>query len=188
MIMHLWGDKAGSPMSATHFGFGVGAIIAPQLAKSFLSPDTVDEDDDVITTLSPHDVTTLNGTDTGEVDYGSIEIPYSIVAGLATLFSLLVLAYFIKGPPRGFPQREGGKLTREKMAAMLKPSSCSPGDSCFGTTLFVLLFLYFAQASGLEGTFGELRVSSFPLLIQGSKSVTKLRFKQNQPSPEHPHG
>ena len=46
MIMNLWGDKAGPPMSATHFGFGVGAIIAPQLAKNFLSPDAAENDDE----------------------------------------------------------------------------------------------------------------------------------------------
>ena len=39
MTMHLWGEATASPMNAVHFGFGLGAILAPQLAIPFLSPD-----------------------------------------------------------------------------------------------------------------------------------------------------
>ena len=146
MIMHLWGDKAGPPMSATHFGFGVGAIIAPQLAKNFLSPDAEDDSDDPVTTVS---------SNTTVVDDGEIEIPYAIISVLSFIFTLLVFGFYLKGPPKGFPERKGSKLNPEVLVKMLSPSYCTSGDTFFGVVVFVLLFLYFIQASGGEGAMGE---------------------------------
>ena len=34
MVMHLWGDDAASPMNSLHFGFGLGALLAPQIART----------------------------------------------------------------------------------------------------------------------------------------------------------
>ena len=39
MVMHLWGVKATSHMHSLHFGFGFGALLAPQIAKPFLGED-----------------------------------------------------------------------------------------------------------------------------------------------------
>ena len=43
MVMHLWGTQATSHMHSLHFGFGFGALLAPQIAKPFLGPDTENE-------------------------------------------------------------------------------------------------------------------------------------------------
>ena len=145
--MHLWPEKTGPPMSAAHFGFGVGGIIAPQVAKSFLSPDASVKPEESATILAPN-VTNI-------VDDGQIEIPYAIVASLAFIFSIFLLAFYLKGPPEGFPENKGVKLTAKALAKMLSPSSCTDGDTFFGFVLFVLLFLYFIQASGGECVMGE---------------------------------
>ena len=148
MIMNLWGDKAGPPMSATHFGFGVGAIIAPQLAKNFLSPDAAENGDgDIISTVSTN-VTT-------DIDDGEIEIPYTIVSALTVILGLLMFGFFIKGPPKGISEIKGSKLSLEVLLKMLSPSSCTSGDTIFGIVLFVLLFLYFIHAAGGEGAMSE---------------------------------
>ena len=43
MVMHLWGVKATANIHALHFGFGFGALLAPQIAEPFLGPDTSNE-------------------------------------------------------------------------------------------------------------------------------------------------
>ena len=39
MVMHLWEENAASPMHCVHFGFALGAIIVPQIARPFLVED-----------------------------------------------------------------------------------------------------------------------------------------------------
>ena len=41
MILHIWGDQAAAPQHCLHFGYGVGSIISPQLARPFLSQKTM---------------------------------------------------------------------------------------------------------------------------------------------------
>ena len=149
MIMHLWQDKTGPPMSATHFGFGVSALVAPQLARNILSTDAVDKSDDSVSTM-PANITYMVD------DGGEIEIPYAVVASLALLISIFLLIFYLKGPPTGFPERKRVKLSTGTLVKMISPSSCSNGDTFFGMVLFVLFFLYFIQASGGEGLMGEL--------------------------------
>ena len=40
MVMHLWKSGATFHMHSLHFGFGFGALLAPQVARPFLGPDT----------------------------------------------------------------------------------------------------------------------------------------------------
>ena len=141
MIMNLWGEKTGPPMSVAHFGFGVGAIIAPQLARNFLSPGI---------SIQLEDVTTIATV----VDNGRIEIPYGIVASLAFLLAVFLLVFFVHGPPEGFLERQGSKLSVKAMTKMLAPSSCTRGDTFYGSVVFLLLFLYFIQSAGVEGAMG----------------------------------
>ena len=146
MIMNLWGEKTGPPMSAAHFGFGVGAIIAPQLARNFLSPGVSIRPEDAVTTVATNTSTV--------VDNGRIEIPYGIVASLAFLLAAFLLVFFVHGPPEGFLERQDSKLSVKAMTKMVSPSSCTRGDTFYGSVVFLLLFLYFIQSAGVEGAMG----------------------------------
>ena len=178
MIMNLWGDKAGPPMSATHFGFGVGAIIAPQLAKNFLSPDAAENDDgDAITTVSSNLTT--------DIDDGEIEIPYTVASVLTVILGLLMFAFYIKGPPKGLSEIKGSKLSLEVLMKMLSPSSCTSGDTIFGIVLFVLLFLYFIQAAGGEGAMSEYKKSlMFHRVCMNCRSFSFMRTSFNNVLPK----
>ncbi len=158
MTLHLWKENAGPPMNAMHFGFGVGALIAPQVARDFLSPDPTNDDEPeaLAATANNSSNNSTNSVDVQRPYQGRIEIPYAIVASLAATFALILLGFYIRGPPKNFPKKESSELSRGTLGKLMKPSSCANGDSFFGAVLFVLLFLYYIQAAGLEATFGEL--------------------------------
>ena len=67
MVMDLWGERAAGPMHSLHFAFGVGAMIAPQIAKPFLSSDQASR-------ITPYDIAAQKLTYFGLYDicFGSI--------------------------------------------------------------------------------------------------------------------
>lgn len=156
MVMHLWGEDASSPMNSLHFGFGFGALIAPQIARPFLSPDALDDDDDPLTTL-PHETTTTWGNMTAapSEDESRIEIPYIIAACGITLFAFVLLAFYFKGPPEGFKLHE----PKTKFREMISPGSCADGHVCFGVQILCALFFYYIQAVGGERAYGKFLFS-----------------------------
>ena len=36
MCIAMWREKSSSPLHLLHFGFGIGAVLAPQLARPFI--------------------------------------------------------------------------------------------------------------------------------------------------------
>ena len=143
MVMHMWGDKAASPMHSLHFGFGFGALLAPQIARPFLAPEQQNSTNS--STESPESV----------ADLSRIEIPYSIVAVLIFLFSLVIFGFYIKGAPKGFPVRQSSK----NLIHMASPGSCTSGHVMFGVAMFAGLFVYFIQAVGGERAYGKFLFS-----------------------------
>ena len=143
MVMDLWGDQAASPMHSLHFGFGFGALLAPQIARPFLGPE--EETFPNASTESPANIE----------DLSRIEIPYTIAAILIFLFSLVILGFYIKGAPKGFPMRKNSK----NILKMASPGSCTSGHVMFGVAMFVCLFIYFIQAVGGERAYGKFLFS-----------------------------
>lgn len=153
MVMHLWGEDAASPMNSLHFGFGLGALIAPQIARPFLSPDALDYDDDV--TTMPTTTMFSNTTEAPKIDESQIEIPYIIAGCAVALFALFMVGFYIRGPPKGFHLHQPKSNFRE----MVNPGSCANGRTCFGVQLLVALFLYYIQTVGGERAYGKFLFS-----------------------------
>ena len=133
MVMHLWGDRGAAATHCLHFGYGFGALIAPQIARPFLAPKPQDESFIITEDLS------------------RIEIPYAIVGSLIFLVSLFVLGFHIKGEPEGFV------VTKRSLnlLKMLSPGSCASGNVLFGSAMFLCLSLFFVQAVGGTRAYGN---------------------------------
>ena len=149
MVMHLWGNDAASPMNSLHFGFGLGALLAPQIARPFLGSE------DNSTDTQTYDVTAAIEVRSTPEDDSRIEIPYSIVGTFILCFALVVLLLYIKGPPKGYPVRVHHTVFRE----MISPGSCTNGYKLYGAGLLICLYLYFIQAVGGERAYGKFLFS-----------------------------
>ena len=175
MTMHLWGEATASPMNAVHFGFGLGAILAPQLAMPFLSSDTKAADSDITTilngtstnqskTLAAVYLNTTEPTPREETD-ARLVYPYTIIALIGIIFTVMMAVFYVVGPPSGFPAR---KPVKSKV--LFSPSSCAGGRLLYGLMLFILLFVYFIQAVGGERAYGKFL---FTYAVDGQLNFTK---------------
>lgn len=152
MVMHLWAEKAAAPMHSMHFGFGLGALLAPQIARPFLSGE---EDNQTIE--EPYN-TTMSATETTATSQNlesRIEIPYSIVGVLIVVFSLVMLGFYIKGPPKGFPIRRNTTNFKN----MASPGACGYGNVAFGLSLIICISFYFVHVIGGERAYGKFLFS-----------------------------
>ena len=180
MVLHMWGDKAASPMCSLHLGFGIGAMLAPQIAKPFLKDTDGSENnhtisDSILLNLSMSstlptytellDVTTESGNGSlasnASVPWqpANIAIPYGIVGAVTLLFSIFMFIFFLVGLPKGFPTRTGTKNFRK----LINPAQCAFGSHCYGILVLGLLFVYFIQAVGGERAYGKY-ISAYSLV------------------------
>ena len=113
MVIAMWGKNAASPVHALHFGFGVGAVLAPQIARPFLAERNVVSQnsaefstnisavEDPVAYITSTPVTTKAPAPTDLPGLHSrIEIPYTISASLSFLFFLIFLGFYVKGCKR----------------------------------------------------------------------------------------
>ena len=173
MILHLWGSKAATPMHSLHFGFGVGGIIAPQLARYFLNQGPLENTEPSLNSTSmaidtsPMDTTnTSHDSLTFWGDIHPLVYPYSII-GINTLAcGIVMLLFTCFGTPKGYPKREG---TRQ-ISRLFSPSSCTTGNSGIGCLLLFLLFFFYNHAVGGENNYREY---IFAFSIDSEVSFTK---------------
>lgn len=159
MEMHLWGESVAPHMHALHFGFGLGALIAPQIARPFLSP--IPDDDNHTACDEDYYV---NGTSLASES--RIEIAYGIIGIVVFLFACVIMAFYIRGPPEGYPKR----VPNKSLKTLLSASSCSRGYTIFAIQLLILLFFFFMQAIGGERAFGKFL---FSFAIEADVKFTK---------------
>ena len=157
MVMYLWEEKAAPYMHALHFGFGLGALLAPQIARPFLAPEPEDEN---YTTCDE----SVNGT--SSASESRIEIPYAIIGIFVFCFAWVILFFYIRGFPKGYPMR----VPNTDLKALLSASSCSPGYITYGIGLLALLFLYFVQAVGRAAAYGNFL---FSFAVESDVGFTK---------------
>ena len=136
-------------MHSVHFGFGLGAIIAPQIAKPFLVEST--PENPAVSTIVPPvgDITNTSRTVTA---ISKLEYPYVIIASVTTAMAMLMLLFYIIPSPAGFPKREIPPISFKRL---LSPATCSGGRIKYGTVLLIVLMLYFLQAVGGERAYGK---------------------------------
>ena len=164
MTMHLWGKASASPMNAVHFGFGLGAVLAPQLAIPFQSPDAKINTDTSNDTES-YTISKLNTTTPSSQSESHLAYPYTITALIGLIFTIVMIVFYIVGPPNGFPIR---KPVKSKL--IFSPASCANGHFFYGLVLFLFLFLYFIQAIGGERAYGKFL---FTFAIDSELKFTK---------------
>ena len=110
LCARIWGDKAAAPLHALHFGFGIGALMAPILAGPFISDvsplvgNATDATDSSHTTISyvirPADNGSVtqyhNGIEEGDQGYSeNIYIPYTISSILTFFTAISFLGLYI---------------------------------------------------------------------------------------------
>ena len=153
MVLSLWGEKAASPMQSLHFGFAFGAIIAPQIARPFLSPDKMDTYN---STSNPNSSFAQHVNGTSFSDQSQIEYAFLIPAIYAFLLAFVVLGFYIKKAPKGFAYY----ITKTKMnMKMFLPGTCAGGNNLFGFVMFFLLFLLYIQFAGGERAYSKFLLS-----------------------------
>ena len=148
MVMDLWQDQATGPMHSLHFGFGIGAILVPQLSRPFLSKGDPCENITISGACS-------NVTPGEEYRESRIDVLYFIVGAIILVVAVAVFIFYIVGPPKGFPKR----ASTSKLRTLLSPATCAAGNLTYGTILMVLLFFYFIQATGGERAAGKFLAS-----------------------------
>lgn len=180
MVMHLWGENAASPMNLLHFGFGAGNMIAPLIARPFLSPDN-DDVTYITTTVAPLNTTKVLQP-AGVLSHfwddsvimeklstigSQIEIAYGIVGIMVLAISVLQLAVVIKGAPKGFPHWVPPQTSLRTLAS---PGSCARGYTFYGIELLTCLFLFFASESGASRSYFEF---IFSIATEGDLNMSK---------------
>ena len=179
MVMHIWEEKAPTPLLITHFGFGVGSVIAPLLAKPFIAVRS--EDTGNTTTVSSVIQSHVHHTSwnypniyvynihrwefeasrntkpfSADSEFETdIKFCYAISGVLILCISLYQLYFVIRGPPKGFKNwAPDAPLTQ-----MLNPGSCTQGNSCLGIQLLVCLFIFYGLSSGGQSAFADFLYS-----------------------------
>ena len=146
--MRLWGDQTAVPMHSLHLGYGIGAVLAPQIVKPFLaSTPSFPANDSQVTTRT---WAMTYGPD-GLTKQSRIASAYMIIGVTTIVCSLSLFGFAVKGQPAGLPLVEPVRFSR----AMCSPSSCDKTRPTRGLVLLGALFLYFMQSVGGESAFGR---------------------------------
>ena len=120
IILRLWGTKAAPPTHALHFGFGVGALIIPQIARPFLPHESGNGGDTVLVTESTPNTTDQNlssvtTADSVQLVDPPIEIPFGIVSAITAIVGIWFLILFcfrMPLPPLHSPAKRAAKRRR----------------------------------------------------------------------------
>ncbi|XP_013418265.1 sodium-dependent glucose transporter 1A-like [Lingula anatina] len=171
-IFKLWGERSASPMHSLHFGYGVGAILAPQLIRPFLIPITRNVTSGYLETYG----NLSNQSDIGdrEIEGDSsipsadspIEVAHFIGAGIALVMALTFLFFYLRPPPAGFKLKNPVKNAYRSLCS---PASCGQGSAVYGLTMLILLFVFFMDVAGGERVWGKF---VFSFATQGTLRFT----------------
>ncbi len=191
MVLGMWGKHAATPVHALHFGFGIGAVLAPQLARPFIAErnvgsktaDNVTVNGNVFNTTPPVETTSLPFSNSSQhwteerppgLD-SDIHIPYMISAAYSFVFFVIFLLFYLKGAQRRKAyESEKPKTRKEKKQNFLQaisPGSCTGGNASYGCMFFCLLFLYYGNIVGGERAIGRF-IFSYAIDSEQSFSVS----------------
>lgn len=169
LILEIWREKASSPLHLLHFGFGLGSFIVPNIANPFLAIPLVETASQngtfnvtwVTERMSTSTLTTGNGNATTEIQKyikeTEVHWAYIIVAIIAAINSLAHYCYQFssqKSSKNSSSKMETTKSNRS-LREIIDPATCAGGQRIFGVVIFVLLFLFFFNATGGERLYGK---------------------------------
>ena len=174
----MWQDKASCPIHALHFGYGLGALVAPQLARPFVITEIHNVKNGGVqlaangtkfvtsnmSQLDNNGTTDIAGNFTTAEEFQSrIAIPYLISATIAVLFTVVFCLFYVFEKyhrsginmlrPLGVTPRQlshAEKIKERRFSSIVNPGSCTGGDSLFGLQFFFVAFFLFFNAVGGE--------------------------------------
>ena len=166
LCLRIWKESAAVPIHSLHLGFGIGAMIGPQLARPFIS----DRGSDIMGQSNQSGVQLGNITDyqlnSSNVSESSsremnLTYPYSISAGITlVLFTVFVIYYITEIKYRQTTSTPSSSTTRSKRCLQLiNPASCASGRFWFGLKLFVLIFFIYLNIVGGERAYSKFLFS-----------------------------
>lgn len=165
VLIQLWDKKATGPLHLLHFGFGMGSVLAPQIANPFLAvlaPSIENITSIVMPNVSlvpnvsatsiqktspfPRPNVTSKNTTVEYIKESKIETAYLIVA--IVIASVSIVYYFYQFCSRHImltPKKEvdAEESNFRKVVRLVDPATCADGDRWFGIQIFIVLFLCF---------------------------------------------
>ena len=145
-ILKIWENRDSGPyMHALHFTFGLGAFIAPLIARPFLFVD------DSITESEIHSL-----LDNSTVDYSeslkdsswTIKALYPLISGYSLLSAIFILFYFIKD------YRKASENNSKKSSDDNEDKTATNSNLKFKVLLVGVMSLMFFIYVGMEVAFG----------------------------------
>ena len=154
-MLRMWGVQAAVPVHALHTAFGIGALIAPLIARPFLGviPDDDNSVDDTYNTSLPAN---MSNTTPNDMTPAAIQYPYSVIAAFTLLMAaLFVLLYWFA------PIRQEAPHKKSQMSAKdaFNPSSWLGGDKRLGYVILIFSFLMFMLPTGMQYAYGKFLFS-----------------------------
>ena len=151
-MLRMWGVKAAVPVHALHTAFGIGAVIAPLIARPFLGviPDDNNSVDDTYNTSLPAN---MSNTTPNDMTPAAIQYPYSVIAAFTLLMAaIFVLLYWFAPIRQEAPQKKS-------QTSAFNPSSWLGGDKRFGYAILMFSFLIFMLPTGMQYAYGKFLFS-----------------------------
>ena len=146
-ILRMWGELAAPPSVALHFGFGLGAFIAPMVAAPFLGDKT--------NATSPAGNGTILRSESYQEDGGNIVIPWAIIGSMCLLWFILNTVFYIHTritKAVSIYTKETPKISLRKMLSL---HACVPGDKLFGVVMLCLLSINYVHFVGSERAYSS---------------------------------
>lgn len=160
-MLRMWGIKAAVPVHSLHTAFGIGALLAPQLARPFLGTALNVDVFNSSRNSSEHTNSTSYIADMSKATSfdmtAAIEYPYSIIAVFCLFMAVLFILLFCFAPIR-----QGAPRNRSKSSAKnaFKPSSwLGGGNKRLGYAVLALAFVIFMLPIGMERAYGKFLFS-----------------------------
>ena len=97
-LLEMWQENSNPYMQGLHFSYALGSTLSPLLAEPFLSPDRPPLNiSGMVNVSDPHQtIPFVNITDYAQ--QSQIQVPYSIVASVSFLASILLLTLYFLNP------------------------------------------------------------------------------------------
>ncbi|XP_013421831.1 sodium-dependent glucose transporter 1B [Lingula anatina] len=158
LVLAMWGEKAPAPVHSLHLAFGIGALLAPQIAAPFLGPnipkDSAGNDSGNATSLPAM----LNSTTNVTVVYdpwidSTIQWAWLIIGIFVFIVGVVFVALHLIGPPKGYQVKKPDQVIWK----VVHPRACTKGKATwiFSSGLLVFLFMFYIIIVGGERVYSK---------------------------------
>ena len=172
-MVKIWGEKSATGIAAIHFGYGVGAILAPILAEPFIAEPAGNQ------TLAGNQTVIGNVTSSfgqGKDNEDRIDIPYFLMGTVAIFWALVTLAFYIHSRiTRMRSPYEVKSEKRKSFRQIFSFDACPTGSKVYSSILMPLILIYIMLVAG-----GEETIKNF--LYTFATENTRIPFTKEEAS------